>query len=598
MGPMTGGMGPMTDRMFEQVTAPAGPLALSLRPYQAEAIDAIFRWFEDRSGNPLVIAPTGAGKSVIMTGFIHRVLSVWPKERFLVLTHVRELIDQNHKALRRAWPDAPSGIVSAGLKRREYDAHILFAGIQTCFRRAAQIGWVDLVLVDECHLIPQDGFGMYRTLLNDLLSMNPKMKIIGLTATPYRTDSGRLDRGKMRIFEGIAYDCDILSLIEQGYLSPITSRGSAASISTDGVHRRGGDFIESELEERALEDEKPRRAVEEIIQRAGDRKSWLLFCCSVKHAEIIHELLLDREIPSACIFGHTPGEERDKIIADFKSGRLRAVVNMNVLTTGFDAPNIDLIALLRPTCSPGLYVQMVGRGLRIAEGKKDCLVLDFGNNVMRHGSINKVKTKSRKDEDDGDEDEDQYEEAVEPDTKECPECRLHVAIMARQCPECGHEFIQEAFARHEEEPDEESEILDREPPKPRFETWKVVKETYRRHQKPGKPDSLRVEYYCGGRRWISEWVCFEHQGFARRKAEQWWRERGGAMPAPLTIDIALVSLDVAGHCMRKAVEIVVDNEGEYPSIASIVLGEVEAGLNEEPWIGGFSPDKDYDAIPF
>lgn len=579
---MTGGMGPMTDRLFGQATAPAGPLALSLRPYQAEAIDAIFRWFDSRSGNPLVIAPTGAGKSVIMTGFIHRVLSIWPKERFLVLTHVRELIDQNHKALRRAWPDAPSGIASAGLKRREYDAHILFAGIQTCFKRAADIGWVDLVLVDECHLIPQDGFGMYRTLLNDLLSMNPKMKIIGLTATPYRTDSGRLDRGKMRIFEGIAYDCDILSLIENGYLSPITSRGSTAAISTDGVHRRGGDFIEAELEAKALEDEKPRRAVEEIIQRAGDRKSWLLFCCSVKHAEIIHELLLDREIPSACIFGHTPGEERDKIIADFKRGRLRAIVNMNVLTTGFDAPNIDLIALLRPTCSPGLYVQMVGRGLRIAEGKKDCLVLDFGNNVLRHGSINKVKAKSRKDEDDGDE-ETEPDEEDKATTKECPQCHLHVDIVVRQCPECGFEFVEENLSRHEESPDEMSEILDRSPQPPRFETWDVVRESYRRHVKVGKPDSLRVEYYCGGRRWISEWVCFEHQGFARRKAEQWWKERGGLLPAPATVDLALIGLEVAGNHMRKAVRIVVDNEGEYPSIASIVLGEVEAGLNEDEY---------------
>lgn len=582
------------DRMLGDLVVE--PMALQLRDYQSEAIEAVFSWFDESSGNPLVIAPTGAGKSVIMTGFIHRVLSAFPSERFLVLTHVRELIAQNHAALKRAWPGAPAGIASAGLGRSDYEAQILFAGIQTVYKKAAKIGWVDLILVDECHLIPKQGFGTYRTLFNDLLSINPKIKIIGLTATPFRTDCGRLDEGENRIFEGIAYDCDIVSLIDAGYLSPITSRGAAAKINTAGLHTRAGEFIEKELEERAMEDDKPRRAVEEIIARAGDRKSWLIFCCSIKHAETVQTLLIERGVGCAAVFGSTPSEERDRILAEFKAGRLRAVVNMNVLTTGFDAPNIDLIALLRATQSPGLYVQMVGRGLRIAPGKQDCLVLDFGGNVVRHGSINNVRTRKPGD-DSGDGEEEVFVEDAQSDVKECPNCHLIVLVADKTCPECGHEFVVEFVAKHQEKPDEQAEILDRNAAKPaRFQTWIVDRVTYGRHHKPGKPCSLRVDYNCGYRRWISEWVCFEHEGFARRKAETWWREREGRLPAPDSVEIAIDRLSY--EPMRQPIEIVVDTAGEYPRIVKVKLGEVDAGLNEEPWIGGFSPDKDYDAIPF
>lgn len=579
------------DRMLGELVV--SPLALKLRDYQRDAIDGVFAWFEKSTGNPLVIAPTGAGKSVIMTGFIHEVLRISPSERFLVLTHVRELIAQNHAALKRAWPGAPSGIASAGLGRRDYEAQVLFAGIQTVFKKAKEIQWVDLVLVDECHLIPKQGFGMYRTLLNDLLSINPKLKIIGLTATPFRTDCGRLDRGSNRIFEGIAYDCDLVSLIDAGYLSQIKSRGTEAKIDTAGLHVRAGEFIEKEVEERAMADDKPRRAVEEIIARAGDRKSWLIFCCSIKHAELVQTLLIDRGIECAAVFGSTPSEERDRILAEFKAGKLRAVVNMNVLTTGFDAPNIDLIVLLRATKSPGLYVQMVGRGLRIASGKTDCLVLDFGNNVARHGSLNNVRTIEPGDESD---DGDQVELKTKSDVKECPSCRLIVVLEDKVCPECGYQFPEAPpEPKYNERPDEDVEIIDRgKVQRERFETWPVDRTTYARHRKEGKPDSLRVDYRCGYRRWISEWVCFEHGGIPRRKAEQWWREREGRMPVPDSVEIALDRLSY--EKMRPAVEVVLDNSGEYPRIVKVKLGEIDAGLNEEPWTGGTGGD--YDEIPF
>lgn len=566
---------------------PAAP-AIQLRPYQAEAVEALFAWFEDHTTNPLIVAPTGAGKSVILTAFIREVLTQFPNERILVVTHVRELIQQNHDAMLRVWPEAPVGIWSAGLKRRDKRAQILFCGIQTVYAKAAAIEWADLILVDEAHLIPRDGMGMYRRFLDDLLAINSKVKVIGLTATPYRTDTGRLDRGPDAPFGGIAYDCDIVSLIEQGYLSKITNRGTAAAIDTRGVHRRGGEFIPAELEAAALTGDLVPRAVDEIVARAGDRKSWLLFCCGVDHATQVRDELRRRGIESECIFGKTPKGERDAIIERFRSGELRTLTNMNVLTTGFDAPNIDLIALLRPTCSPGLYVQMVGRGLRIAPGKTDCLVLDFGGNVVRHGPIDHIDPAEEGADD---------TEGVAP-AKQCPSCMLLVPISVRDCPECGFEFavLEPEKDPHDAKPIEDAPIIRG---NATIERWDVRRVATAEHHKPDKPVSMRVEYDCGFNRYVREWVCFEHDGFARRKAEQWWRARGGHDPVPETVDQARVRIDFGE--LRPVLGITVDVRGEYPKLLGVRLGENEAGLNEEigAHLGGPRPtDIDLNEIPF
>lgn len=513
-----------------------------------------------------------SGKSIILTAFVHSVLSQWPKERILVLTHVRELIAQNHAAMLRLWPGAPAGICSAGIGRREWDAPILFAGIQTIHKRAARIGWIDLVIVDEAHLIPSEGFGMYRRLLDALASMNSKLKVIGLTATPFRTDSGRLDQEKGRIFHGIAFDCGLVRLIDEGFLSPVISKSTHATIDTTGVHTKLGEFVAKELEQAALAHDLVARACDEIVARASDRRSMLLFGCGIEHATTIRDRLIERGIDCECVFGDTPKDQRDDTIARFKAGRLRAISNFGVLTTGFDAPNIDLIALMRPTKSPVLYVQMVGRGLRIAPGKTDCLVLDFGGNVMRHGPIDMVEPKAERADNSDEEDENDG-----PPVKECPQCMSFVLIAARTCPDCGYVFPVPEL--HEAKPDVETPIIAGHSKDGGIEKWNVVRTTFREHHKPGKPVSLRVDYECGFRRWISEWVCFEHDGYARVKAEQWWRKRGGRSPAPATVDQARVRIDLSNE-IRRAIEVTVDTRGEYPKLLSVKLEETEAGAFE------------------
>lgn len=547
------------------------PLGLPLRWYQKEAVDSIYQWFDRETGNPLIVLPTGAGKSLVIAGFIHSVLAQWPSERIVILTHVKELIAQNHAQMLRCWPGAPAGIYSAGLRRREADAPILFAGIQSVFRKAREIGWVDLILVDEAHLIPKDGFGMYRQLLGDLTSMNSKLKVIGLTATPFRTGEGSLEKGEDRLFHGIAYSADLPRLIKEGWLSPVVSKSTHAPINTVGVHTQGGEFVAKELEQAAMAGNLVADAVSEIVARGKDRKSWLLFCCGVDHANAVADELARHKIPCAGVYGDTPAAERDEIVAAFKAGELRAIVNVNVLTTGFDAPQVDLIALLRPTKSPGLFVQMVGRGLRRADGKTDCLVLDFGENVRRHGPIDCVEVREPGKR--------TGEAADEVRAKLCPTCESLVATAARQCPDCGYEWPAPEPTHHAK-PDEDVELVRGTHPNGGIERWNVQVAIYRRHQKKDKPDTLCAEYRCGFHQSAREWICFDHpvSSFPRRKAEMWWQQHGGQLPAPESVDIALCRIE--GKELDEPESITVDVRGEFPELKGVRMKPREPGEQE------------------
>ena len=551
---------------------------MELRGYQQRAIEASLEWMGNNLGNPLVVLPTGAGKSLVIAGLIKHALTEWPDTRIVVVTHVKELIEQNCAQARRYWPDVPAGIYSAGIGRREEGAQVLFCGIQSVYGKAAQIGWTDLVLIDEAHLVPKDGFGMYRTFLGDLGSMNNNMRVMGLTATPYRTDSGTLHEGDDRLFHGIAYDADLVSLINDGFLSPTIARGSKVEIETGDVHIRGGEFIAGELESAAMAPGLVSAAVGEIIARGQDRKSWLVFCCGIKHAEAVAAELREAGVNVATVFGDTDKAERDRVVKEFKAGAIRCIVNVSVLTTGFDAPQVDLIALLRPTCSPGLFVQMAGRGFRLAEGKQNCLLLDFGGNFERHGSLDNIKAKDKR-----------KGEAGEKPCKKCPNCQSFVATAVLQCPECGYEWPPREIT-HDERPAEAVAIAGLEPKQ--IETYDVTGVEYRRHQKQGKVvPVLRVTYRAGDFGEFNEWICLEHEGYAGERAARWWLSRAQA-PVPGLVTEAIERKAELAQPLTITVEL----GGEWPEIKK-VLCKVEPGIHE-PDAPPPTPHVDYSEVPF
>ena len=519
---------------------------LTLRPYQKAAIAAIYEYYENKSGNCCIVIPTAGGKSLVMAAFIEGVLKSWPDQRILIVTHVRELIAQNHAEMIGLWPAAPAGIYSAGLGKREAQARVLFAGIQSIHRRAKEIGHTDLVLIDEAHLIPGNSSTMYRRFLDALSAINPALKVIGLTATPFRTDSGMLHEGKSALFTDIAFEAPVRELIDQGYLSPLVSKQPATQLDVSKVGTRAGDFIARDLAVAVDQDAITRAAVAEIIDYGKDRKSWLAFCSGVDHARHVAEEFRRRGITCRTIFGDTPKDERDAIIAAFKRGEIRALASMGVLTTGFNAPGVDLIALLRPTKSAGLYVQMVGRGTRLAPGKDNCLILDFAGNVRRHGPIDLVRPKRPGEAGGGD-----------APTKVCPMCDSIVALSSTECPDCGYEFP----AREVKIAPTAAALPVLSPKAPQWLPVHGV--SYSRHDKLGGRPSLKVTYSSGLTSY-SEWVCIEHQGYARQKAADWWRKRAPGLPVPLSVDEAILQ---AGELTRPS-SISVRPSGRYFEISS------------------------------
>lgn len=476
---------------------------MQLRDYQSEACSAAWDFLKAKQGNPLIVLPTGSGKSLVIAELCRAAVKEYDG-RVIVLQHRKELIEQNAGKVRRLL-SVPIGLYSAGLNRKQINEPVIMAGIQSCYSKALEFGRRHLVIIDEAHLTPKSGDGMFRQFLLELAELNPGLKLIGLTATPYRTSEGHLcSEGSM--WSKVCYEAQIRELIAKGYLCPVTNKPNETRYDTSQLHVRGGEFIESELQGLFGDDNKIVQACEEIRTCTNDRHSVIVFCSGVQHAEKVSEVL-----GGSVVHGGTPPLERAGILEAFKLGQIKYLCNVDVLTTGFDSPNIDGIAILRATMSAGLFVQMVGRGFRMHEEKKDCLVLDFGGNIERHGPIDAIDYGRAK----------RIQIGVPGDapSKKCPGCDCSMATGTRVC-ECGFEFP-EPELKHDEIADTAATILS-EP-----ETFEVTDWAFTRHIKKNAddaPNTLRVSYIMAGNvgKTIEEWVCLLHDGFAGDKAQAWW----------------------------------------------------------------------------
>lgn len=501
---------------------------MQLREYQQAAVKSVWDYLCFQPGNPLVVMPTGSGKSPVIGAICQEAVEKW-KGRVIVLAHRKELLEQNADKIRSFLPALiPVGLHSAGLRRFATDDPVICAGIQSIYKKASLLGARNLAVIDEAHLVPGDGEGMYQTFLSELREINPKLRVVGLTATPFRTDAGSLC-GQSSIFQRVCHEVPIKELIDEGWLCPLTSSSVSASIDTSKLHVKGGEFVNSEAEREF--DVKVPEACREIATKTAGRKSILIFCQGVNHAGSVRDCLervLGHDV--GLVTGSTPPLERDATLRAFREQRLRACVNVDVLTTGFDAPVIDAIAVLRATMSAGLFAQMVGRGLRLSPSKADCLILDFGENVMRHGKLDDPSYGRKKKETAG------TDEAVK---KECPNCGELVFGGSREC-KCGYLFPErEQEIRHNQQASDEALIGYKSDPE-----WFLVETVfYNFHKNKQGICSMRVDYDCRReegnlRETVSEWVCFEHEGFARKKAALWWMARSQE-PCPSRVEEAI-----------------------------------------------------------
>lgn len=491
-----------------------------LRPYQEEAVQSVFDYFRTNGGNPIIGMPTGTGKSLVIGAFIMEACRAYPGTRILKLTHVKELITQNYEKLLDLWPTAPAGIYSAGLGRRDITAQILYAGIASIAKEAERVGHVDLIVIDECHLVSQKSETQYRAFIEALRGINPYLKVIGLTATYYRMGQGLLtDTG---LFTDICYDRTKLAafnqLVRMGYLAPLVAKRMDTFLDADGegVKAQGGEYNLKELQEAVNRDGITLAALQEALYRGSDRDHWLVFTTGVEHTETVATMLEQLGEKATFVHSKMTSGERDRRIADFKAGKYRMMVNNNILTTGFDYPDIDHIVVLRPTCSTSLWVQMLGRGTRPAPGKRDCLVSDFARNSEKLGPINDPVLPQKKGRKKG---------GTAP-VRCCETCGGYNHASARTCVYCGTEFprdLKYAGVASTADVMANDEVL------PKIEEMEVTRVVYSRHTKEGRPDAIRADYYCGLRRFTA-YICLEHGGYATKKAIDWWRVHIGVDP--------------------------------------------------------------------
>lgn len=512
------------------------------RWYQAGAVQAVFDYFErGNKGNPIIAMPGGTGKSVVIAMLIHKILTLFPTQRVMMLTHDKRLIQQNAEKLQQLWPVAPLGIYSAGLKSRDMILPIVFGGIQSVSKavektladetdlRPAHLkhfGWRDLIFIDECHLLSPDEETMYQYTLAKLREINPFIKVIGLSATPYRLKQGMLTDGGL--FTDICFDITTMEsfarLIAEGHLAPLTPYPTETFIDLSLIGLKNGEYDQTKANKVIDTEDIVFSACREIVRASHDRNCGLIFAQSIENAEHINAVLQWMGVNSTVV--HSKEKKSDQRIAGFKAGEYKFIVNKDMLTTGFDHPPIDIIADLQPTTSPSKHVQKWFRGTRPSAptGKINCLGLDFARNVRNLGPINDPKI-PRKPDGSG--------KAGDAPIRICDSCSMYNhpsyrfcgggknQIEAKQNGGCGNEFTFENKIFADFGQDEFIKLASEEPI---IEWFNVSAVFYGKHEKKGSPPMMKVTYACGLQS-FPEFVCFEHGGFAAKRAKEWWQQR-------------------------------------------------------------------------
>lgn len=533
------------------------------RDYQEAADAHLWHYIHTQFGkNPLVVMATGLGKSLNMAMAKWRLLDTYPHVRILNLVHVKELVESNFKTLMAIWPSAPAGVYSAGLGIKDARNQITFCGIQSVAKRPATFGRIDFVFIDEAHRMSPNDAATYGKFLTELRRVNPHLVVIGFTATDYRMKGGKLT--ETGLFDDVVFDIgsgeSFVWAIKNGYLANLVPADPGFQLDESEIKLLGGEYRADEASQAWHDQDLLERAVDYqiAIGKEQGRKCWMNFCQSIEDAELVADMFTYKGYPFEAV--HSKRADRDAVLEAFKAGGLIGITNKDVLTTGFDHPPIDLIGMLRLTRSPGLWVQMLGRGTRpyfvnhrghnggpplhdintlegrlasIAESpKQNCLILDFAGNTRRLGPINYPNIPGPKTKKGG---------GGEAPVRTCHNCKPktyhHTSV--KKCPECGFVFPEpETF---QAVAGTDALVLDLSklpPPEPKKEVVSSVHDMVCEYNagRNGKPDTMRVRYRTGFTS-VSTWVCFEHpaNSFARKKAEAWWTQHGGQGTAPTDV---------------------------------------------------------------
>ena len=523
---------------------------IQLRDYQSAAIRVTIDWLIKNPGKHGIIEiPTGGGKSIIIAALIQEVLTRWPRANVLVLSHSKEILEQNIEKLEALLPEQNIGVYSASLGKKTIEK-VTIGSVQTVVNATHKFKDTHLIIVDECHTIKENEEGSYNKIFKAL----GKVRVLGFTATPYRYNMFLTDDS--HIFDAICYRVNIHTLLKKGYLCKIKTKKTRVEIDVSKLKVVAGDYSKKSLSQEVDRFGLTKAICNDLVQ-FKDRKHWLLFCVSIEHAEHVAEYLSSIGIEALAVHSKLDKETRELILRLYKSGKVKAIANVGILTTGFDFPGIDLIAMLRPTKSHVLYRQMIGRGMRIAEGKEDCLILDYAGNCSRLGPIDVEPTFNKKSERGGKGNGSSF-------TKVCPKCSEIVPIKVKVCPDCGYEF-----------PEREQLLLGSsgapilQDKKELLKKYDITGIFYSVYQKKEGIPVFKITYKTKGLERFSEWINFEANSFwLRKRAVKWWQQRSG-MPVPKTAEEAFRYRET----LIRPQAIVVDKTGKFPRVVKHIFKE-------------------------
>lgn len=499
---------------------------------------------EERIGNnPLFVVPTGGGKSHILGMFCKEVLQRWPDQKILVLTHVDTIIQQDYLAIKEHLPASKVGIFSAGVGRKERRS-VTVAGIQSIHTKARLFKDTTLILIDEAHTVPPKGYGQYRSFLSKF-----NCPILGVTATHFRMGSGYLHEGDGAIFTDVAYEVDIERLINEGWLCKLIPRAPEHIIDITGVKTQNGDYVKKELKEAATREGLTEAIIQDLVRYREHYKKWLIFTIDIEHCEYVSELLTAMSISNAIVHSKMPKAAREEAKLRHSRGEVQALISVETLTTGYDSPEVDLIALMRPTKSPVLHIQMIGRGLRIHPSKEHCLVLDYAGNVLRLGAINDVQIK-RKGKGGG-----------QPITKTCPQCKTIHPGSVRVCFVCGHTF--EFKTKLTDNAGNEEVVKKTEPP-PEPQWAPVTGVSYSEYKSRSGKDMMLVTYRCGLRSFF-EYKSFDQRSRGGYHTRHWWMHRAIDGKHPPTSSKEAV-IRAQAYALKIPTHLYIDESKDFPII--------------------------------
>ena len=530
---------------------------IELRDYQERATNNGLRFlFEGQQRSGLILMPTGTGKSVVIGETVNRIKYYYPAARIVMLTHVKELVEQNHeKAVSMCSHDI--GLWSAGLRKKQYGSDIVFAGIDTVARNPQHLSDRHIVLIDEAHRVAHRPNTNYRNVTDHLLQHNPNLKVLGYTATGYRMGQGMLTEDWhnaatqtvtpaywQSIVDDMTSTAEFNRFFEQGYLKRIVPMPATSEIDVSTMRKQSdGEYNQADVDAAVNNANKVRSIVDEICENGFDRRSWMVFAAGNRNAELLATEIRLRGISVAVITDSTPTAERDALIRAFKRYEIRCLVNNSILTTGFDHAGVDLIAVVRVTASTPLWVQILGRGTRpvyadgfdlktqngrlsaiFASGVYNCLVLDFAGNSKRLGAINAPlipEPPARR----------KKKLTMECPVKICPACGMYNATIVTVCENCGAEFaISESIT---ETASTVALIVGEHVPDRR--KMKVTSTVYREQvttlPSGGQTSSIYVNYNCGTHGKFSERLSFAGD-MSTVATKKWWELFGNGDPVP------------------------------------------------------------------